>query len=330
MRKNVFIIIVLILLLILAKFSQGLNPYFYQVLIFWGINSILAMSLNLINGFTGQFSIGHAGFMAAGGYLSAALTVYHGDKIIKLLSFMPESISKNIVFFIFLIIGGLFSALLGVVIGIPTLRLKGDYLAIATLGFGEIIRVIIYNMDVVGGARGFPGIPQLTNSVWVMFWAFICFITLYRIINSSHGRAIISIREDETASEAMGVNTTYYKVLAFSIGAFFAGIAGGLFGHYLMLLHPASFTFMRSVEVLLMIVLGGLGSLTGSIIGAFVLTVLPEALRGFSGLRLVIYSLTLIILMLIRPMGLMGNREISFRSIMSIVKKLNRRTGNIK
>jgi len=322
MKRNILTLIALIILLVLARLSQGLNPYFYQILIFWGINSILAMSLNLINGFTGQFSIGHAGFMAAGGYLSAALTIYHGDKIIKLLS-----ISKNIAFFIFLIAGGLFSALLGIIIGIPTLRLKGDYLAIATLGFGEIIRVIIYNMDVVGGARGFPGIPQLTNSVWVMFWAFICFIVLYRMINSSHGRAIISIREDETASEAMGVNTTYYKVLAFSIGAFFAGVAGGLFGHYLMLLHPASFTFMRSVEILLMIVLGGLGSLTGSIIGAFVLTVLPEALRGFSSLRLIIYSLTLIVLMLIRPTGLMGNKEISLGSI---VRKLNKRIGNVR
>jgi len=327
MKRNILTLIALIILLVLARLSQGLNPYFYQILIFWGINSILAMSLNLINGFTGQFSIGHAGFMAAGGYLSAALTIYHGDKIIKLLSFMPESISKNIAFFIFLIAGGLFSALLGIIIGIPTLRLKGDYLAIATLGFGVIIRVIIYNMDVVGGARGFPGIPQLTNSVWVMFWAFICFIVLYRMINSSHGRAIISIREDETASEAMGVNTTYYKVLAFSIGAFFAGVAGGLFGHYLMLLHPASFTFMRSVEILLMIVLGGLGSLTGSIIGAFVLTVLPEALRGFSSLRLIIYSLTLIVLMLIRPTGLMGNKEISLGSI---VRKLNKRIGNVR
>lgn len=321
MRRNLLTLTILISLLFLSVLSKNLDPYIYQILVFFGINSILAVSLNLINGFTGQFSIGHAGFMAAGGYFSAALSVYQGEKLLNILSFLPKDLAQGAIFLVFLILGGLFSAILGLIIGIPTLRLKGDYLAIATLGFGEIIRVAILNLDVVGGPRGFPGIPKLTDITWVTFWAFIAVVVIYRIINSSHGRAIISIREDETASESMGINTTYYKVLAFSIGAFFAGIAGGLFAHYLMMLHPSSFTFMRSVEILLMIVLGGLGSITGSIFGAFILTVLPEALRGFAHLRLIIYSLTLIIMMLVRPSGLIGNREISFYRIFKFLRR---------
>jgi len=321
MRRNLLTLSTLILILFLSVLSKNLDPYIYQILVFFGINSILAVSLNLINGFTGQFSIGHAGFMAAGGYFSAALSIYQGEKLLNMLSFLPRDLAQGVIFLAFLIIGGLFAALLGLMIGIPTLRLKGDYLAIATLGFGEIIRVAILNLDVVGGPRGFPGIPKLTDITWVALWAFIAVVVIYRVINSSHGRAIISIREDETASESMGINTTYYKVLAFSIGAFFAGIAGGLFAHYLMMLHPSSFTFMRSVEILLMIVLGGLGSITGSIFGAFVLTVLPEVLRGFAHLRLIIYSLTLIIMMLVRPSGLMGNREISFYRLYKFLRR---------
>ncbi|MFN3699130.1 MAG: branched-chain amino acid ABC transporter permease, partial [Dictyoglomus sp.] len=250
-----------------------------------------------------------------------ALSVYQGEKIINYLAFLPKDFAQGLVFFVFVLIGGIFAGLLGILIGIPTLRLKGDYLAIATLGFGEIIRVIIYNMEIVGGPRGFPGIPKYTDITWVAFWSFICILVVYRLIHSSHGRVIISIREDETASEAMGVNTTFYKVFSFSVGAFFAGIAGGLFAHYLMMLHPSSFTFMRSVEILLMIVLGGLGSITGSVFGAFVLTVLPEALRGFAHLRLIIYSLALIIMMLVKPLGLMGNKEVSlYRLIKKFAK----------
>ncbi len=312
MKRNYLLLILIIIFLVyLGRLARGLNPYFYQILVFWGINSILAMSLNLINGFAGQFSIGHAGFMAVGGYFSSALSVYHGERFISLLNFLPLNIAQIVVFFVFLLLGGLFSAILGLIVGIPTLRLKGDYLAIATLGFGEIVRVTILNLDIVGGPRGFPGIPQRTDLSWVIFWFIICLLVIRNIIFSSHGRAIISIREDEIASETMGINTTFYKVLAFIIGAFFAGIAGGLFAHYLMMLHPSSFTFFRSVEILLMIVLGGMGSITGSILGAFILTVLPEALRGFTYLRLVIYSIILIGIMLLRPQGIMGGKEFS-------------------
>ncbi|MGB9858026.1 MAG: branched-chain amino acid ABC transporter permease [Dictyoglomaceae bacterium] len=326
MKRNYLLTIILTIFLVwLGNIARGLDPYFYQLLIFFGINSILAMSLNLINGFAGQFSIGHAGFMAVGGYFSAALSVYQGEKLISILSFLPGKLPQLLVFFIFLLLGGLLSASLGLLVGIPTLRLKGDYLAIATLGFGEIVRVIILNLDIVGGPRGFPGIPQRTDFSWVIFWFIICFLVIKNLINSSHGRAIISIREDEIASETMGINTTFYKVVAFTIGAFFAGIAGGLFAHYLMMLHPSSFTFFRSVEILLMIVLGGMGSITGSILGAFVLTILPEALRGFTYLRLVIYSIILILVMLLRPQGLMGGKEISFTGFRKIYARVNKK-----
>lgn len=325
MKRNYLLTIILTVFFVwLGSIARGLNPYFYQLLVFFGINSILAMSLNLINGFAGQFSIGHAGFMAVGGYFSSALSVYQGEKLISVLNFLPGNLSQLLVFFIFLLLGGLASASLGLIVGIPTLRLRGDYLAIATLGFGEIVRVIILNLDVVGGPRGFPGIPQRTDLSWVIFWFIICFLLIKNLINSSHGRAIISIREDEIASETMGINTTFYKVLAFTIGAFFAGIAGGLFAHYLMMLHPSSFTFFRSVEILLMIVLGGMGSITGSILGAFVLTILPEALRGFTYLRLVIYSIILISVMLLRPKGLIGGKEISLIELKKIYAKVNK------
>ncbi|MCX7845840.1 MAG: branched-chain amino acid ABC transporter permease [Dictyoglomaceae bacterium] len=325
MKRNYLLVFILVVILVyLGSLARGLNPYFYQLLVFWGINSILAVSLNLINGFAGQFSIGHAGFMAVGGYFSSALSVYQGEKFISLLNFLPLNFAQSIVFFIFLLLGGLISAILGLIVGIPTLRLKGDYLAIATLGFGEIVRVVILNLDIVGGPRGFPGIPQRTDLSWVILWFIICLLVIRNLIISSHGRAIISIREDEIASETMGINTTFYKVLAFVIGAFFAGIAGGLFAHYLMMLHPSSFTFFRSVEILLMIVLGGMGSITGSILGAFILTVLPEALRGFTYLRLVIYSIILIGIMLLRPQGIMGGKEFSF----SFFKKIYARVNN--
>jgi branched-chain amino acid transport system permease protein len=326
MRKDYILVIILILaFILLGTLAKGLNPYFYQILVFFGINSILAMSLNLINGFAGQFSIGHAGFMAVGGYFSSALSVYQGEKFLSILNFLPENIAKIIVFFIFLLLGGLVAGILGLVVGIPTLRLKGDYLAIATLGFGEIVRVVILNLDIVGGPRGFPGIPQRTDLSWVLFWFLICLLVIKNIINSSHGRALISVREDEIAAETMGINTTFYKVFAFVTGSFFAGIAGGLFAHYLMMLHPSSFTFFRSVEILLMIVLGGMGSITGSILGAFVLTILPEALRGFTYLRLVIYSIILILIMLLRPQGLIGGKEISITTFRKIFSKVNER-----
>jgi branched-chain amino acid transport system permease protein len=323
-KKIIFIIAVLGFLLLLNYYLPSyLNPYLLQILILIGINIMLAVSLNLINGFTGQFSIGHAGFMAIGGYASAFFTYYFGANLIQTLSsflFLPW-LAKSIVFIFALILGGALAALAGLVVGIPSLRLKGDYLAIATLGFGEIIRVIILNIDAVGGARGFADIPGYTNLFWVLFFMLVSILVVRNLVCSTHGRAFLSIREDEVAAEAMGINTTYYKVYAFVIGAFFAGIAGGLFGHYLMYLHTNSFTFMKSIEVIIMVVLGGMGSITGSILAATVMTILPEFLRVVKDYRMVIYSLTLIILMLTRPQGIFGVEEFSLRRIKNLFVK---------
>lgn len=322
-RKVVFICSALgFLLLVNYYLPPRMNPYLLQILILIGINIMLAVSLNLINGFTGQFSIGHAGFMAIGGYSSAFFTYYFGaNLVLSLSSFLFPWLAKSIIFVFALILGGALAALAGLVVGIPSLRLKGDYLAIATLGFGEIIRVLILNIDAVGGARGFADIPGYTNLFWVLFFVLLTIIVVRNLVHSTHGRAFLSVREDEMAAETMGINTTYYKVYAFVIGAFFAGIAGGLFGHYLMYLHTNSFTFMKSIEVIIMVVLGGMGSITGSILAAIILTILPELLRVVKDYRMVIYSLILIILMLTRPQGIFGVEEFSFKRIRSILVK---------
>jgi branched-chain amino acid transport system permease protein len=214
--------------------------------------------------------------------------------------------------------GGLASAISGYIVGLPSLRLRGDYLAIVTLGFGEIIRVLILNIDKIGAARGFSGIPAWSNFFWVFFFAGITILISNRLINSSVGRAFLAVREDQIAAEAMGVDTTRYKVKAFIIGSCLAGMAGGLFAHYTpAYLNPTMFTFVKSFEVVAMVVLGGLGSISGSILAAVILTFLPEGLRavkdfipGGKDPRMVIYSIMLIVLMLTRPQGLLGRREV--------------------
>lgn len=278
-----------------------IGPFWELNIILIGINIILASSLNLINGFTGQFSIGHAGFMAVGAYVSAIMTVKLG---------MP--------FVVAIIVAALAAGALGFLIGIPTLRLSGDYLAIATLGLGEIIRITILNISYVGGASGFMGIPRMADFTWVFFLTVFTLFFIKNLIRSSHGRACLSIRENEIAAETMGIDTTKYKVMAFTIGAAFAGIAGTLFAHYFYIAHPASFTFMKSFDILSMVVLGGLGSMTGSVCGAVLLTFISAALASYPEWRMVIYSLALIILMLYRPQGLLGDKEVS----LSIIKRL--------
>lgn len=257
------------------------------------INIILAASLHLVIGITGQFSIGHAGFLPVGAYISAIFTM-----------------KLDLPFILALIAGGIVAALAGLLVGIPSLRLKGDYLAIATLGFAEIIRIVFLNIDYVGGARGMQ-VSNFTN--WT--YAFICLaITLAVIVNftnSRHGRACISIREDEIAADAMGINTTFYKVIAFTIGSFFAGLAGGLHAHFFYFIQPASFGFLKSFDILILVVLGGLGSLSGAVIAAILLTLVSAFLVDYPETRMIIYSLVLIIVMLYRPQGLMGTREIT-------------------
>lgn len=271
-----------------------IGPFWELNLVLIGINIILAASLNLINGFTGQFSIGHAGFMAVGAYGSAVLTV-----------------KFDLPFLVAIVGAAAMAGLLGLLIGLPTLRLKGDYLAIATLGLGEIIRICILNIQYVGGASGFMGIPRYTTFAWVFFLTVVTLFFIKNLINSTHGRACIAIRENEIAAESMGVDTTRYKVLAFTIGAFFAGVAGALFSHYFYIAHPASFTFMKSFDILTIVVLGGLGSLTGSVTAAVLLTFISAALASYPEWRMVVYSLLLIVLMIYRPQGLFGNKELS-------------------
>jgi len=287
----------------------SISPYILQVICLAGINIILAVSLNLINGFTGQFSIGHAGFMAIGAYVSAYITVTFGDRIQGALGFLPEFGRRSLLLLLALGIAALCAAVAGFLVGVPSLRLRGDYLAIVTLGFGEIIRVFILNIDAVGGARGLGGIPRLANFFWIYLLAAATIVIVQRIVRSSFGRTLIAIREDEIAAEAMGVDTTRAKVLSFVVSSCMAGVAGGLFGHYLMYLHTNSFTFLRSIEIIIMIVIGGLGSITGSVLGAILFIGLTEGLREFAQYRMVLFSLLLVVIMIVRPQGILGHRE---------------------
>lgn len=300
----------------LDRFLLGAaGAYVERLIALCGIAIILAVSLNLINGFTGQFSLGHAGFMAIGGYLSAFVTVTIGPSIFALVGADPQApaaYARSLVLVLGLIAGAIGAALAGLAIGIPTLRLKGDYLAIATLGFGEIIRVVILNIDAVGGARGMFGIPKYAGFAWIAGLVVVTVVFHWNLVHSRHGRALLAIREDEIATESLGISTTRYKVLAFVIGAAFAGVAGGLSAHYLTYLTPDDFNFMKSVEIVIMVVLGGMGSLSGSVLAAILLTLLPEVLRPIREYRMVIYSLLLVLLMLSRPQGIFGTRELDF------------------
>ena len=296
-----------------AWLPRAVNPYVFQVLILVGINIILSVSLNLVNGFTGQFSIGHAGFMAVGAYVAAKFSLDVGLPAVASLTGagVPAAAAQGALLLVALVLGGLVAALAGWLVGLPSLRLRGDYLAIVTLGFGEIIRVLILNIDAVGGARGLSGIPHWADFFWVFLGVAVVIVLARNLAHSTHGRAMFAIRDDEIAAEALGVDTTRYKVAAFVIGAFFAGVAGGLFAHYLSYLNPNTFTFLKSIEIIAMVVLGGMGSLSGSVLAAILLTLLPEVLRPVKDYRMVIYSLLLIVLMITRPQGLLGTRELS-------------------
>lgn len=307
MRTTMGLAIVGVVYTIIMYAVSG-EAYYMQILTLACINIILAVSLNLINGFTGQFSIGHAGFMGVGAYVAAFFTT-----------------ELKIPFLIALAVGALAAATVGFLVGMPTLRLRGDYLAIATLGFGEIIRVVIVNLDSVGGSRGYTGIRSITNFTWAFIFAVLTIMIIRHFINSTHGRACLAVREDEVAAEAMGVDTTKYKVMAFSIGAGFAGLAGGLFAHLLMFLHPSSFDFTKSVDYLVMVVVGGWGSITGPASAAVGLTIVNELLRRFAELRMLVYAMILIGIMLIRPEGLLAGKELSLPNswVALLIKELH-------
>ncbi|NLB17746.1 MAG: branched-chain amino acid ABC transporter permease [Syntrophomonadaceae bacterium] len=270
--------------------QQYVDLYYLQIVILIGINIILALGLNIITGVTGQLSMGHAGFMSIGAYTSAILATQFG-----------------VPFPICLLAAGLMAALTGVVIGIPILRLEGDYLAMVTIGFAEIVRVVFLNLEIAGRGMGLSGIPAETN--FSIVWGLVIIIVLLNtgLLKSRPGRALYSIREDEIAAEASGVNTTRYKVIAFGMGTFLAGIGGSLYAHYLTYINPGNFGFMRSVELLNMVVLGGMGSIPGTILGTIILTIAPEMLRFVQEYRLLFYGALLVILMIFRPNGLFGD-----------------------
>ena len=281
---------------------------------------ILAVSLNLINGIAGQFSLGHAAFAAIGGYASAAITVYLGPRLFPgTAGWYPGAapLGWNLLFGASLLVGGLVAAGVGFLVGIPSLRLRGDYLAIVTLGFGEVVRVVIEHIEPVGGSLGFNGVPLITNYFWMFLSVVVTILVVRNIVQSGPGRALNAIREDEVAAEAMGVPLTRYKVTAFVIGAFFAGIAGGLFAHKEGTIQPGAAGFIVSIQIVVMVVLGGSGSITGSVLAAILLTLLPEILRTFKPewepFRMPLYALVLIVLMLTRPQGLFGGKEFSVR-----------------
>ena len=320
-RPKLFLILAVVAAAIASHVLSGgaapaipaLNPYYYDVLIGIGINIILAVGLNLVNGYTGQFSLGHAGFMAAGAYASAWLTLSYGYAL------GSSGWATTTVFIVALFLGGVVAAMAGLVVGVPSLRLKGDYLAIVTLGFNEIIKGIIQNADALGAQRGLGGIAQHTTFFWTFALAAVTIYVVVSLVNSTYGRGFLAVRDDEIAAEAMGINTTKYKVLAFVLAAFFAGIAGGLYAHFKQFIHPEGFNFMKSVDVVVMVILGGMGSTAGVCLAAVLLTILPELLRYVSHIemlpewlrhiaenRMIIYSLLLIILMLTRPQGLFG------------------------
>jgi branched-chain amino acid transport system permease protein len=275
-----------------------INPYIQLILMYVGINIILATSLNLVNGYMGEFSVGHAGFMAVGAYISALL----------MMKVIPDGLTHWF-FPITVIAGGLGAALIGLIVAIPSFKTRGDYLAIVTLAFNMIVKSVIENIDAIGGPRGIPGIEKLTTMPWVFFWTVVAVWMMRNFVYSNYGRGVFSIREDEIASELMSVNTRQVKLLTFMISSFFAGVAGALFAHLLQFISPRVFDILKSTDILMMVYLGGIGSIAGSILGGTIFTVLLEVLRPLGYYRFVLMPLLLIFLMLYRPRGIMGLRE---------------------
>ncbi|MFM1747446.1 MAG: hypothetical protein RLZZ188_1112 [Verrucomicrobiota bacterium] len=287
----------------LSQFSGSIDPYLLDVLTGVGINVILAVSLNLVNGYTGQFSLGHAGFMSVGAYLSSAVSLFVAPRLVGELS-AAGAATQGAVFLAALLAGGLSAALAGLAVGVPSLRLRGDYLALVTLGFGEIIRVVFQNVEFLGGALGLNAIPASTTILWVIAVAAVTVFVVHCLVDSTYGRGFLATRDDEVAAAAVGLNPTRYKIVAFVVAAFFAGVAGGLYAHFKLTITPTGFDFTRSIEIVVMVILGGMGNAVGVILAAVLLTLLPELLRPIAEYRMIIYSLLLVLLMLLRPQGL--------------------------
>src|SRR5512139_799629 len=287
-----------ILFFLIPQFNL-VNPYVQLIMMYVGINIILSTSLNLVNGYMGEFSVGHAGFMAVGAYISALLTT----KVI------PPDLGAWF-FPLTVLVGGLGAAVVGLVVAIPSFRTRGDYLAIVTLAFNMIVKSVIENIEAIGGPRGIPGIDKLTTMPWVFIWTILALWVMRNFMYSNYGRGVLSIREDEIASDLMSVNTRQTKVLVFLVSSFFAGVGGALFAHLLQFISPRVFDIIKSTDFLIMVYLGGIGSITGSVLGATIYTLLLEVLRPLQVWRFVLMPLLLVFLMLYRPRGIMGLREL--------------------
>jgi len=283
-----------------------LNAYYIQLIMLVGINVVMTVSLGMVNGFTGQFSIGHAGFMAVGAYTSAMITT------VWLHTSTANPWVGYPVFIVAILAGGLMAAGAGYLVGAPSLRLKGDYLAIVTLSANELIRTVIRVTDVLGGPRGLGGIPKFTTLEVVFVFAIVSVVLMRNYLFSSHGRSMKAIRDSEIAAEATGINTTKQKVFVFVFSAFFAGVSGGVFAHLLQFIHPDNFSFVKSLEYLIYLYVGGATSISGAIVGPAIFTLLPELMRSLQSWRMVIYPLILILTMIFRTEGIMGLKEFNF------------------
>jgi len=325
-RVGVAVLIVGVLAAVGPLLEGVLTDYALRIIILSGISIILAVGLNLINGTTGQFSIGHAGFMAVGAYGTAFTVIQLEDHATAFLASMPESVAHGFVLVAGLLVGAILAGIAGLLVGAPSLRLRGDYLAIVTLGFGEIIRLVFNNASALGGPTGYDGgrpagLPAYTN----IFWVFVCVAAVIAVVASltfsRFGRALSAIREDELAAEAMGIPTTRLKVTAFVVSAMTAGVAGGLFAHLQASIRPDDFKFDKSIDVIVMIIVGGLGSISGAAIGAVFVVVALELLRDAEQFRLILYPLLLILLMIGRPKGLLGRHELTLSFLRGLFTK---------
>lgn len=333
MDRKIKILLNAAFILLLGLFTlwahDNLDGYTTQILNLIAVNIILALSLNLIYGYTGMFSLGHAGFMAIGAYVCAILIIPAAQKEMMYILepvIWPFSV-MSAPFFVAVLAGGAAAALLSILISVPVLRLGGDYLGIATLGFAEIIRVVFTNITpITNGALGLKGIPSYANLTWNYFWCFLTVYIIVRLLSSNFGNCLRAIRDDEVAAKAMGINTFRCKAISFAVGAFFAGIGGALMGSLITTIDPKMFNFQLTFNILMIVVVGGLGSVTGSVVGAFVITILLEWLRfveyttnigslvipGVPGMRMVIFSLALLFIILYRRKGIIGGYEFSW------------------
>ena len=313
-----------------AVIGPAVGATWSKILLDVGIAIVLAGSLNVVNGYAGQFSIGHAGFMLVGGYAAAWLTFYGSIHWFGTKTPIPGFLGNGqLLFLAGCMLGGVIASVFGVIVGLPSLRLRGDYLAIVTLGFGEIVRVLgqitarqpksmttvkessmLGLANHLGGAEGFSQIPGYTTLFFVYLFAFVLLVLVYRLKYSSKGRALLAVRKNKIAAEAMGINTTRAKVVAFIFSAFFAGIGGAIYAHQVGALDPKELGFQKSIDLVIIVVIGGMGSITGIVLGASILVILPEIFRQFADYRMIAYALALITVMIVRPQGIMGVKEL--------------------